>query len=252
MIRLLSGLSFNQPKFCASASWNSSGTNLLRLDVIFPYSIFITTNNSIFIGVDELSSIYVSFNYLIKVTKINSFIPTITTSIFVQNDNEIYVQTLIPEPTIIRWILNTNNQTPVMDIPYLCYALFIDIDNNLYCSLDTRHEIIKKWLGDNSTMAITIAGTGVSGMSSDTLNGPRGIFVDLNSNLYVADYTRHEIVKKWLGDDNSVPDTTAGTGFPSTTPESLNSPRGIFVDLNSNFEIKGIQYNIYGYIRSIT
>ncbi|UJR24249.1 hypothetical protein I4U23_027216 [Adineta vaga] len=131
VIRLLSGLSFNQPKFCASASWNRPGIKFAKMPDLIPYSIFITTNNSIYIGGDELSGIYVSFNYLIKLTKIMSPTPINTKSIFVLNDNEIYVQTLFPEPKIIRWILNINIQIPVTDIPYFFYALFIDINNYL-------------------------------------------------------------------------------------------------------------------------
>ncbi|UJR18636.1 hypothetical protein I4U23_005544 [Adineta vaga] len=126
---------------------------------------------------------------------------------------------MLPTPVITKSIF--------MDIPELCYALFIDISNYLYCSLDTHHKIMKKWLGDNGTMPITIAGTGVSGMSSRTLNGPCGIFVDLNSNLYVADCFNNRIQLFQSEQTNA----TTVVGEKSIKPTIiLKNPTGITID----------------------
>ncbi|CAF1156536.1 unnamed protein product [Didymodactylos carnosus] len=78
---------------------------------------------------------------------------------------------------------------------------------------------------------ITVAGrTGINGVLSDQLNSPYGIFIDLNNDLYVADYNNHRI-QKWLN-GASTGTTIAGltNGTSGLTSNQLYYPSAIYVD----------------------
>jgi hypothetical protein len=108
-----------------------------------------------------------------------------------------------------------------------CYSLFVDINNNLYCSMTYRHQVVKKWLGNNATTLTTVAGMGFSGSASNMLDWPYGIFVDINFDLYVADAANNRIQLFRFGQSNGI--TVAGSGL-STTTITLNLPTGIVLD----------------------
>ena len=74
-----------------------------------------------------------------------------------------------------------------MNICQQCWDLFINKNNVLYCSLSERHQIIAKSLNNDANLLTIVGGTGSAGSTSTTLNNPRGIFVDIILNLYVAD-----------------------------------------------------------------
>ena len=50
------------------------------------------------------------------------------------------------------------------------------------------HQVITKSLDFVSSPVTVVAGTGTVGSTSNMLNKPRGIFVDINFDLYVADF----------------------------------------------------------------
>jgi hypothetical protein len=59
-----------------------------------------------------------------------------------------------------------------------------------------------------------------------------GIFVDVSNTLYCSINNLHEVIKIWLGDSTPTWTTIAGTGSPGSTASMLNTPNGIFVDIN--------------------
>ena len=71
-----------------------------------------------------------------------------------------------------------------------------------------------------------VAGTGCQGFLSDMLHNPRGIFVDTNFDLYVADRENHRIQRFPLGQYNGI--TMAGRGAAGTI--DLNLPTGVALD----------------------
>ncbi|CAF4061014.1 unnamed protein product [Adineta steineri] len=232
IIGQLSGLSFNQPKFCPAATWNSLGTIFAAYDIIHgsPYSIFITTNNSIYVVAHAIPNIYIWLNSSVNLTMTITVPGLPLQSIFVQNDNELYVERgFLPTRNIEKWILNTNRSTVVMNniTPYPCYSIFIDIINNLYCSLDQRHTVVKNWLDDDDTTPMIVAGNGFPGSTSNTLTQPSGLFVDASLNLYVADFRNHRIQMFPQGELHGI--TVAGEKSINTTI-TLNYPTGVTMD----------------------
>jgi sugar lactone lactonase YvrE len=82
-------------------------------------------------------------------------------------------------------------------------------------------------LDDNSTTLTVVAGTNVSGSAPDMLNKPCGIFVDINLDLYVADFGNDRIQLFGLGRSYAI--TVAGI-LSSSTTITLNGPTGIVLD----------------------
>ena len=78
---------------------------------------------------------------------------------------------------------------------------------------------------ESSEMTI-VAGTGCNGSTADMLNGPYGIFVTINLDLYVADSFNDRVQVFQSGQMNAM--TVAGNGSNRTI--TLNYPTGIVFD----------------------
>ena len=105
---------------------------------------------------------------------------------------------------IDKYLANGTNQTSVMSVTGACYDIFIDISNNLYCSLYDYHQVAVTSLNDNSTMWNVAAGVCSCGSTRNQLCNPRGIFVDTSLNLYVADCTNNRVQLFQSGQINAV------------------------------------------------
>jgi hypothetical protein len=112
-----------------------------------------------------------------------------------------------------------------------CWDIFININNILYCSLSERHQIISKSLENELNPLRIVGGTGTAGSTSNMLNNPRGIFVDMNFNLYVADCGNNRI--QLFQFENLFAITLVGNGSSNLT-YSLNCPTDIILD-NQNY-----------------
>ena len=114
-------------------------------------------------------------------------------SIFAALNGDIYVDNSGSNGRIDRWTLNTTSSTIAMYVRGSCFGLFIDMNDNLYCSMDTPHQVSKRSLYSDVNSSIIVAGNGSAGNLPSLLKGPRGIFVDINLTLYVADCWNHRI-----------------------------------------------------------
>jgi hypothetical protein len=108
-----------------------------------------------------------------------------------------------------------------------CWDIFININNSLYCSLSERHQIISKSLNNELNPLTIVAGTGTAGSTSNMLNNPRGIFVDITLDLYVADCGNDRIQLFQSG--KLFATTIVGNGSLNIT-FSLNCPTDIVLD----------------------
>jgi hypothetical protein len=110
-----------------------------------------------------------------------------------------------------------------------CWDIFITTNNTLYCSLSERHQIISKSLNDELNPLTIVAGTGTAGSTSNMLNNPRGIFVDITLDLYVADCGNNRIQLFQFGILFAT--TLVGNGSLNIT-FPLNCPTDIVLDNN--------------------
>ncbi len=192
-----------------------------------PQGIFVNTNNTVYVANWRNSRIQIWANDSVNPTRTISGNLLAPYSIFVTITGDIYVDNGASGGGVDKWISNTNTSIPVMYVNSNCFGLFVDINDTLYCSMFHNHQVVKKWLNDNTTTVTPAAGTGTNGSSSNMLYHPFGIFVDINFDLYVADYGNNRIQLFRSGQLNGI--TIAGGGLSSTTV-TLNLPSGIVLD----------------------
>ncbi|CAF1532450.1 unnamed protein product, partial [Rotaria sordida] len=114
-----------------------------------------------------------------------------------------------------------------------CISLFIHIDNTLYCSIQNGHQVVKMSLNSNDSTFMTVAGTGCAGSTSDMLDQPFGIYVNINFDLYVADTGNNRVQLFYDGEMNgrTVAGETLGKRF------ALNKPTSVILDADDNLFI---------------
>jgi len=234
-------ISFNQPKFCPNASWNGNATTYATSAMVGanPWAVFINTNNTVYIANTA--------NGWVGVWPEGSIVPTRNISgnlispysLFVTNTNNVYVDNGQSNYRVDMWSFNSTSSVPEMYMCGACFGLFIDINNNIYCSMYNSHQIISKSLNTRLTVWSIIAGTGTAGTTPTTLYYPRGVFVDINLNLYVADYSNSRIQKFPSGQLNGT--TVAGTGATGTI--ALDGPTAVILDADGYLFITDTWYH---------
>ncbi|CAF4499951.1 unnamed protein product, partial [Didymodactylos carnosus] len=148
-------------------------------------------------------------------------------SLFVTSNGDIYIADVSNNGQVQKWISTTNKFITVMNVKSSCTGLFVDITDNLYCSMDNHHQVVKRSLNDSVMTQIIVAGTGIKGSNSNQLSDPFGIFVDVNLDLYVADCANARVQLFQLGNSNGI--TVAGSQSPNPTI-SLSCPTYIVLD----------------------
>ncbi|CAF1405701.1 unnamed protein product [Adineta ricciae] len=193
-ISKISAVFFNEPKFCPTVKWNEPATTFSPNDE----DSLSSTDVDIFIDIDNTIYVALKREYQILVWRKQDTFPMIIhvqnwcklSSIFVSKIGDIYTSCNTNE--IIRWIPSTNTFVNTTTFENPCYQIFIDINNYLYCSMWDTDTVAKRWL-DNEMEITVVAGTGWTGSAPNELDGPKGIFVDTNLDLYVADSENNRI-----------------------------------------------------------
>lgn len=134
---------------------------------------------------------------------------------------------------IYKWSANTTTNVTSMHTNETCVNIFVDINNTIYCSMAYLHKVMKAFMEANDNAFIVAAGTGMNDSRSDTLSYPWGIFVNINFELYVADFGNNRIQRFSPGKLNGT--TVAGSSAPGTI--DLNHPTGIALDIDDNLFI---------------
>ncbi|CAF3948269.1 unnamed protein product, partial [Adineta steineri] len=221
-------LSYNLPKFSAYATWSSNGITLFNSATIgtYPYGLFVDANNTLYVCEYSQNIIQVSLeNSTTPIRYISGGLSRPYTA-FVTLNGDVYIDNGYAYNQVDKWTLNSTTSVLAMNVKGTCCGLFIDIYNTIYCSQCTVHQVVTKSLNSNSNMWIVVAGTDCSGSTSSTLYNPRGIFVDTDLNLYIADYTNNRIQLFISNRLDGI--TVVGTGASSTI--TLSNPSGVVLD----------------------
>ena len=148
-------------------------------------------------------------------------------SVLATVNGDVYVDTG-DQGRVVKWSLNSTRSTNVMNFSGICFGLFVDIQNNLYCSVGFGSKVERVSLNSSTKTITVVAGNGINGSTSYLLNNPRGIFVDVNLDLYVADSTNGRIQLFRSGTLNG--STVAGGAVSKNF--TLITPHGIVLDGN--------------------
>ncbi|CAF0944149.1 unnamed protein product [Adineta steineri] len=224
-------LSFNQPKFSPTPIWDSNGITIANQSIVGrePFAIFVNTNNTVYVANKENNTVVIWEEERANPTNIIHGNFTEPNSLFVTSNGDIYIGDGIWNSGVHRWSAKTNIFVTVMNVNFPCHGLFVDINDTLYCSMSARHDkVVKRSLNDPvMTSNRVAAGTGFAGNASNQLSDPRGIFVDVNLDLYVADYENHRVQLFQPGESNGI--TVAGSKSLNPTI-TLRGPSGIILD----------------------
>ena len=196
MIRsFISELSYNLPTFCPSAIWNPNATTIANASIIGsnPADVFVDISDTIYMLDGRNNTVQIWSNGNITFSKTIPSTWNSPRSIFATLDGYIYGIHELFRNKVNRWSINGSNSVITIYDSGTCFSLFIDINNYIYCSMESPDQVVKKILNNTMATPIIVGGDGVVGNTSNQLHAPRGIFVDRNLNLYVADSLNNRI-----------------------------------------------------------
>lgn len=238
--------SYNQPKLSSCAKWNPNAITIANISDVGtrPIDSFVDINNTFYVADYTNGRVQIWSEGNITSMKTISTDPNSTCSIFVTTNGNIYIDNGRFNGRIDKWTLNATASVVVWYVSGTCYGIFVDTNDNLYCSMDLGHQILKKAAKDTANTTTRIAGSGISGNGTNALNGPRGIFVDINFNLYVADCYNDRVQLFPSGQMNGT--TVAGSGAANAF--TLYCPADIKLDADEYLYI--IEYDGHRVIAS--
>ncbi|CAF3677650.1 unnamed protein product [Rotaria sordida] len=123
-------------------------------------------------------------------------------------------------------------------------GIFVHTDDSIYIADTSNHRVLRVSLGSNGTNNVTVVAgiTGMSTVSSTTLNNPRAVYVDSNQNLYVVD-TDNFRVQLWpYGASNSSTVAGSSTGVPGSTLDKLGYSFALYVDTAKNVYVSDASF----------
>lgn len=227
------GISYNLPKFCPTATWDPNGitwANGSLLGVFFK-AAFVDSNNTIYVSSWTSGRIYIWPNGNITRKTNLSATATYTQSLFVTTAGDIFVDK--GSSHSVDMLTSNGTKTTAMQVSDSCYGLFVALNHDIYCSVNALHHIVKKSAASDIDDVSIIAGTGCYGSSSKSLWGPRGIFVDRNLSLYVAD-TNNNRIQFFLVDRKNGTTLVGGT---SNINMALLRPTSVILDADGSLFI---------------
>lgn len=229
------GHSYNTPILCSSAVWNPIATtlgNILSVGVR-PIGLFVDRNNTVYVAARTLHSIqtWAKGTGSPSTALFGSLLQPY--SVYATITGDIYADSRFSRDRIEKLVENATVSTIAMYVDGICHGIFVDIYDGIYCSLGDFHKVIKRASKDDVNISTIVAGTGVSGSTSDMLDTPQGIFVTIGFSLYVADSANNRIQFFRAMQLNG--STVAGNGAPDTI--TLDSPTGVVLDSQHNLFI---------------
>lgn len=220
-------VAYNELKFCPTATWNSNASIFFNNTAVVsnPRAIFVDLKNAVYVTDRAGRRVVVFTEGSTNPTRIIFGGMNDPRSIFVTSNGDLYIDSGM-NGRVDRWEFNATSSVTAMYVSGACFGLFVDTNNDLYCSMGTFHRVVKSSLSGSGNTSVTVAGTGSALLLSTTLNSPSGIFVDKSFNLYVADSSNNRIQRFKAGQLNAT--TVAGATAPGSI--SLWNPTGVTLD----------------------
>ena len=235
------GPSYNQPKLCPNAVWAANGITFIDAHEVglYPNGVFVNRKNLIYVSSYALNLVLAWSTQSATLVRNVSGGSNGSLSVFVTINDDVYVDRTFWDRRIDKWTSSSLNSTPVMYGTGTCFDIFVDLYDNIYCSAGDEHRVIKRSFNNAPNTIRTVAGSGTNGSNSTMLWNPRGIFVDDQFNLYVADLSNQRIQRFRAGERNGT--TMAGKGAPQTI--ALTAPVAVILDADGYLFIVDVTDN---------
>ena len=195
-----------------------------------PMGLFVNINNTVYVVEKSLNRTQVWLDGDLNPVRNISGASTLSRTVFVTISGNVYVDNGKSSGRVDMWTPYSDNSTNAMYVDGTCFGLFVDIYDSVYCSVGANHKVLKKSAYDLKSTSIMIAGNGMNGSASNMLYNPRGIFVDTQLNLYVADCGNDRIQLFASGQSNGI--TLIGNG--STAAIMPNCPNAVVLDADGH------------------
>jgi sugar lactone lactonase YvrE len=220
--------SIHQPKFCTSATWNSSAATIVdnMTGGANANIIFIDASDSIYVSSDAFQHIAVWINGNNSPSASIASGLNRSRGLFISSSGDIYIDNGAQHARVEQWNVNGSGPTVVMHVNGSCTSLFLGPNDTLYCSISEQHQVWSRLLFTSDNESTVVAGRDTAGTASDMLYRPLGIFVKNDLTLYVADCGNHRVQQFEWG--NSHGTTVFSENYSETV--SLECPSGIMVD----------------------
>ena len=141
-------------------------------------------------------------------------------TVFVDIKNTIYVRSNTSNQILIWRGLGTNVMRTMNQSSIYPGGMFISFESGIYVTNENNGTHVESWAA-NATVGVAVMNVNSSCYS---------LFVDLHSTLYCSLDTQHMVMKHLLNAETNSTIVAAGNGTAGSTPDMLNSSRGIYVD----------------------
>ena len=223
-------ISYNTPRLSPCATWDSDGITFINS------STGSSNPSGILVAVDGVIHVAMSNPQEVQLWTEENSVPTMNLTInssaayvvFVTSNRDVYFRSGDLGKTVSKRSWNATSSITVMNMNKTCFGLFVDVVDNLYCSFEAPDRVVRKSPHADINDTVVVAGSGTSGSAPNMLSGPRGIFVDTEFILHVADCYNNRVQRLSHGQSNGI--TVAGSGAPGTIALSL--PSGVILDGN--------------------
>jgi hypothetical protein len=172
-------VSYNEPKFSSCTNWSINATRYPSDSTTVPNALglFIDPNDTVYVSLNVSSQIWVWSNGDATLSRNIDIGSNQEAAFFVDSSQNIFIGTNNGGNTVRMWTTNSSSSITVLNSNDLCGDIFMDIYNNIYCSLPTTCSIIKQPSNAPISGSVVIAGFGGCGNTSDKFRQPRGIFI---------------------------------------------------------------------------
>ena len=245
-------ISYNQPTLCLNAIWNPNATTFTSVSTIgaLPYGIFVDGINSVYIPSRTNNTILIWSQYDTTPTRNNSGNLNRPHGIFVSLTGDIYIDNGYSNGRVDKFLFNSSTVVTVMSVNGTCFGLFIDINNYLYCSLRDFHQVVKVLLNSSTITPTVVNGNSTAETDPNRLDSRYDIYVDNNSNLYIAECGNDRIQSVSPGSTGGVTLVGNSSSLPTII---LDCPTGVILDTNGylfivdSYNNRIVGSGLYGY-----
>ena len=138
MDAFLAAVSYNQPQLSRQACWNADALTVINATqaAYHPVSIFVSTNNTLYISKEGYTNVLVWLEGGISSTRViyGGY------GLFVTDNEDVYVFD-DGNKQVSRWSVNATGSQIVMFNSAYCGGLFVDMNSTLYCAATGMHQV---------------------------------------------------------------------------------------------------------------